>query len=84
MTLRMNDGVTQSVANSRGSGFLRRLTNTGRVAAAHTEGVGFALGQVEKGKARGLHWHPGVYPLPGVHANHTLQTNKQTIHPARV
>lgn len=72
MTLRLNSSLTQSVPNSRGSGFLRRLANTCRVAAAHTEGVGFALGQVKKGKARGLPWHPSVYPLPGVCANHTL------------
>lgn len=52
VTLRLNRSLTQSVADGRGSGFLRRLANTCGVAATYAEGVGFALGQVKKGKAR--------------------------------
>lgn len=81
MALRLNYSLTKSVPDSCGSSFLRRLANTCGVAAAHTEGVGFALSQVKKGKARRLRWHPSVHPLPGVCANHTLRMTKQYIQP---
>ncbi len=67
--------LTQSVSHSSRPSFFRRLSNSSRVAATDTEAVGFALSKVEQGKAGGLHWHPGVHPLPCICTHQALRTD---------
>ena len=65
--------LTQFISDrdlSRGDG---GLAHAGRVAAAHTEAVGFPLGQVKQGKAGRLDWRSGVHPMPGFCSCNTLR-----------
>lgn len=69
--------LTKLVPDSGGLGWVGWLADPGGVAAADPEAVGFALGEIEQGKARGFDRDLRVHPLPAVCAGHTL-TNKVT------
>lgn len=58
--------LTELVANSGGLSRVGRFADTGRVAAADAEAVGFPLGEIKQRKARRLDWDLCVHPLPAV------------------
>lgn len=69
--------LTKFVPNCDGFSWVRRLADTSRVAAADTEGVGFALSEIKQRKARRLYWDLCVHPLPAVCARNALTYTKR-------
>lgn len=71
--------LTKLVTNCGGLSRLRWLANASRVAAAHTEAVGFSLGEIKQRKARRLYWDLCVHPLPAIRARDTLTNKEQRV-----
>lgn len=71
--------LTKLVANSGGLSRVRWLADTGRIAAADTEAVGFPLGEVEQREARRFDRDLCVHPLPAVCARDTLTNKDHTV-----
>lgn len=65
-TVRVVALSTKLVADGGGLGGVRRLADTGGVAAADAEAVGLPLGEVEQSKPRRFNGDLGVDPLPAV------------------
>lgn len=71
--------LTKLVADSGGLSRVRWLADTGRIAAADTEAVGFPLGEVEQREARRFDRDLCVHPLPAVCARDTLTNKDHTV-----
>lgn len=71
--------LTKLVSNCGSLSRVRWLANTGRIAAADTEAVGFSLCEIKQRKARRLYWDLRVHPLPAVCIGNTLLGKEENV-----